>query len=513
MIRAFILSERAVVATVLFWALAGCAVGPTYSGPPQAAASSWQAPLPHGGQVGGLTDWWSQFHDPALSQLIAWAEADSPTLTQAWASIQKARATLIQDRAGGLPSLTGTGNASRSKQLTGTQSAITRMASAGLDASWEIDLMGRIRRMSEASSARVEARQADWHEARISLAAEVADTYVQYRACGLLAQLYEREWQSLAATERATAAMVQAGLSAPSDGALARANLASGRSTLLRQQADCAIQVKALVYLTGQEEASLRDQLAGSSVIPQPAELSVDRLPADVVRQRPDVVSLERELAATSSEIGAAQADLYPSFSLTGSISRNSLSGGGGYSAWSFGPSLSLPLLDGGKRRAAVDTATASHASALAAYRLGVRAAVREVEESLVNLHSSGERATQALHAAEEYRRYLSAADMSWRAGTTSLLSLEEARRAALSADMEVLTLAQSRVSQWIALYKALGGGWSPDAATPAETTSVRSSEPAPTPSTAPPTPTAATRVGAASRTSSPIEIHTGAQP
>jgi len=445
-------------------ALAGCAVGPTYHAPAPATATTWHAPVPHDGKAAALQDWWAQFNDAALTQFIAWADADSPTLTQAWARIEQARATLTTTRAGALPSVSASGSATRARQqVTTAQTSTTTTRSAGLDASWEIDLFGRVRRNAEAASARIEAREADWHDARVSLAAEVADTYVQYRACGLLADAYDRELASVTTTEATTATMVKAGLTAPADGALARASLASSRATAVRQRAQCALLLKSLVYLTGRDEPELLAVMAaGSTAVPQPMRLSVDSVTADVLRQRPDLASLERELAASSAEIGAAQADLYPSLSLGGSITRAFTQGLGGITSWSFGPQLSLPLFNGGAKRAAVDSAQAGYASALAGYRQGVRAAVREVEQALVNLDSTRQRATEAHRAAQEYRRYLDATEASWRAGTASLLNLEEARRSALSAEIDDLTLAQSQVSDWIALYKALGGGWTP---------------------------------------------------
>ncbi|MCE4554698.1 efflux transporter outer membrane subunit [Pelomonas cellulosilytica] len=440
-------------------ALAGCAVGPTYSGPAQLLTTAWRSPLPHGGQGGALHDWWAQFNDPALTRLVDWAEADSPSLSQAWVRIEQARAALTSTNAGALPTVNASGSAARSRQQAGSQAATTTVKSAGLDASWEIDLFGRVRRNAEAASARVEAREADWHDARVSLAAEVADTYVRYRACGLLAEVYERELTSVSATEATTASMVKAGFTAPAEGALARASLSSARSTAVRQRADCALLLKSLVYLTGQDEPALLSAMTGSRDLPQPAALNVDSVPANVLRQRPDLASLERELAASSAEIGAARADLYPSLSLGGSISRNTVSGTS-YTAWSFGPQLSLPIFDGGRGRTAVDSAKASYAGALAGYRQGVRAAVREVEEALVNLDSTCQLATEAQRSTEEYRRYFNATEANWRAGTASLLPLEEARRSALSAEVQDLTLRQSQVSYWIALYKALGGGW-----------------------------------------------------
>jgi NodT family efflux transporter outer membrane factor (OMF) lipoprotein len=456
---------RLAAMTCLSLSLGACAVGPIYHEPEPAVPPVWHATVPHDGNIGAIStisQWWQQFDDPTLNRLVAQAEADSPSLTKAWTNIEKARATLASSQSGGLPSMNANASASRSKQV-GQISALTTTTSrsAGLDASWELDLFGKVRHSTEAAQARLEARVDDWHDARVSLAAEVADTYVQYRACNQLADVYERQLVSSAETEKATAASVKAGFTAPSDGALARASLSSTQSTLVQQRAQCELLVKSLVALTGTEEPSLRTLLAtGNTKVPQPAAMEVQSVPAQVLRQRPDLASFERELAAASAEIGIAQADLYPSLSLSGSITVSATNLTSPATTWSFGPSLSIPLFDGGKRRAAVSTAQASYTAALANYRQGVRNVVKEVEQALVNLDSTARRAEDAERAATEYRSYFQAMEINWRAGGASLLTLEEARRSALSAEIQQITLQRDRVEYWIALYKALGGGW-----------------------------------------------------
>lgn len=456
------------VIVCLVLGLTGCAAGRLEEMPQPQAPLSWQAELPHGGHVANLQQWWRQFDDARVARLVEMAERDSPSLTQAWANIEKARATLRSTRAQALPSLSGGASASRSNQLqSGLSSTTGTSRSAGFDASWEIDLFGKVHRNAEASDARIEARIADWHDARVSLAAEVADTYVQYRACILLSDAYRREATSTAATEKATTNAVQAGYTAPVDGALARASFATAQSSLLQQTTQCGLLVKSLVYLTGADEPALRQLIDdGENHVPRPAALEVQAVPAQVLRQRPDLASLEREAAATGAEIGAARADLYPSLSLTGSVSVSASSLASPATLWSFGPSLSIPLFDGGRRRAAVDSARASYLSAMASYRQGVRTVVRDVEEALLNLDGARRRAEQAEKAAREYRSYFLSSENNWRAGRTSLLALEEARRSALSSEITEITLQQNRVQYWIALYKAVGGGW--QAGTPA---------------------------------------------
>ena len=446
--------------------LCGCAaVGPDYTAPSSTLAPAWQAVVPHAGSTTALGDWWARFDDPVVARLVQLAEADGPSLASAAANIASARAALGTARAAQSPSLDGSGSVTRSRQRSNGVTSDTTTRTAGLDASWEIDLFGKLRRGREAAQARVEARSADWHDARVSLAAEVADDYVQYRACRLLEAQYGFEARSQQETARLTAVKIAAGLSAASDGDLAEASAASGVATLIAQQTECDGLVKSLVALTGSDEPGLRTLIEGAAVgLPTPQAFDVAGVPADLLRQRPDLVASERSLAAANADIGQAEAGRYPSFSLGGTISVSSSTLAGSGSTGSFGPSLSVPLLDGGRVRAAVASAQASYDAALATYRNTVRTAVKDVETALVNLDGASRRSRAARDAAERYRRYFMSVQADWRAGRSSLMTLEEARRSAISADTTLLTLQRDQVRDWIALYKAVGGGWTVDA-------------------------------------------------
>ncbi|MDP3138974.1 MAG: efflux transporter outer membrane subunit, partial [Burkholderiaceae bacterium] len=351
----------------------------------------------------------------------------------------------------------------RQPSVNGERNTVTSR-SASLDASWEIDLFGKLQRNATAAQARIDARQAQWHDARVSLAAEVADTYVQYRGCRQLHNAYERSALSRTRTARVTGISAEAGLTAKADAALADASLASARAGALNQQMLCELLATSLASLTGLNDAQLRPLIdrSASTALPQPAALAVSAIPAETLRQRPDLAALERELAATSEEIGAADAARYPALSLSGLISLSGAAGNALASSWSLGPSVSLPLFDGGQRRAAVEIARQSFEIAQAQYRQGVRTAVKEVEQALLRLDAVALREVEAIRAAEGYSRTLRAADANWQAGMGSLLSLEDARRSAIASELDVLNLQQARVQYWIALYKATGGGWTP---------------------------------------------------
>jgi multidrug efflux system outer membrane protein len=292
----------------------------------------------------------------------------------------------------------------------------------------------------------------------------VAGKYVNYCACQLLAHALERDVKSREESARITDIAANVGLTAPADAQLARAGHADTAGYLTAQQAACDITVKSLVTLTGMSEAELRKTLQGGrEAIPQPAEFAVASLPVTLLAQRPDLAAAERELAAASADIGVAEGNRYPRLSLLGSLTHDASRSGGATitdKPWSFGPSLSLPIFNGGALAAQQTAAGARYEQALARYRKAVRAAVEEVETALVNLDSATRRVGDARIATTGYAAYFNAAEKNWRAGGLSLLMLEDARRSAAAAERNEIALQRERVLNWIALYKALGGGW-----------------------------------------------------
>jgi NodT family efflux transporter outer membrane factor (OMF) lipoprotein len=473
--QAHLRHTRFLVLGVLSAVLSGCSSLPDLKSFRPRIAPAWHATLPHDGRTSALISWWSTFDDVALSGLIQLAERTNPDLETAAADIAKARANLASARASLFPSLDGSASVSRSG--TGG-SAANRVAAAtsksgDLDASWELDLFGKTRRKSEAARLRVDEAVSDWHESRVSLAAEVADDYVQYRACRLIERAYEVELSSQRDTIRATETSSASGLTSSADLALARASAASTSSTLTAQRAACDVLVKSLTEVTNGDETAVRRLLSrGRAVIPRPRQLQIAAVPAAALRQRPDIQALELELAATAADAGAAHADLYPSLSLGGSLTISHSTLTGSSVPWSFGPTVSVPLLDGGSRRAAVQGAVADYDKALGAYKAGVLSAVSEIETALVRVDSHTRRIGDAATAARQYRTYFNAIDTNWRAGGASLLDREEARRSAQTAEITLIEIRRDAVRYWIALYKALGGGWTPGQAAPSPATS-----------------------------------------
>ncbi|HEY0905606.1 MAG TPA: efflux transporter outer membrane subunit, partial [Methylophilus sp.] len=418
----------------LWLPLAGCSVIDAYLRPTPATPPQWQAPLPHAGKLVVLKEWWGQFNDPVLNQLLDAAQKESPSLEQALANIRIARANQLSASAQGLPSLSSTTTITNSKGGGGNAafpSSTIDVRSTSLDASWELDLFGKVRAAKQAAKAQLEYREIAWHDARISLAAEVANNYVNYRACQASVQALQQAVQSRTETARLTAISARAGFTAPADQALAEAATRASESTLDGQQAECAGLVKALVALTNLPEATLQASLASRSGLPVPAMFEVSAVPAALLTRRPDLVIDERKLAEASANIGISQAAFYPSLSLTGSIGYRRTDFNGVVTrsqSWSYGPSLKIPVFDGGSRKADLEEARANYDSLLATYRQDVRNAVKEVEQALVNLDSATRRVQAEQASAQQYQQYFKAAELNWKSGGLDLLSLEDAR-------------------------------------------------------------------------------------
>ncbi|QTN30517.1 efflux transporter outer membrane subunit [Rhodoferax sp. AJA081-3] len=432
------------------------------------APAQWHTPLPHQGTVGGLTQWWERQGDPLLVELIAAAQAVSPSISQALARVEASRAQQASARGALLPNLNAQYAASRG--VSQPNFPVTNTQQLGLQTQWEIDLVGANRAVSRAAQANVDGTQAQWHDARVSVAAEVANLYYSQSTCLQQLALAERDATSRGETARLTEINAKAGFLAPSLGAMARASAADGNSRLTQQRALCELNTKALVALTAIPEPDLKKKLTSAPVhTTQNAPITVASVPAQTIAQRPDVFSAERDVMVASAQVGAAKAQRLPRLTLAGSIAGTRLTTGGvdtEGTTWSFGPlAVSLPIFDGGQRAAAVTASEANYDAVVSAYRGKVRQAVREVEEALINLASTEARTQDAIVSTKGYAESLAATQSRFGQGLASLVELEDARRNALASESAQLALALERNRAWVALYRALGGGFEPDMA------------------------------------------------
>jgi len=441
--------------------------------------AQWHAPLPHGGSLASLADWWRQLDDPLLVELIAAAEAASPNLASAAARVAEARSTRVQAGAALLPSLDGTASASRgvsgssfgsggtgSTSSSGTAIAPVTTLQAGLQSKWEIDLFGRLRADRDAAEQKLNSATAKWHDARVAVAAETANAYFAERACQQQLRVAESDTRSRSETARLNDLSARAGFTAPADAALARASASDASGRLTQQRAQCAVQRKALVALSGIDETTLAQKLAASPAQRAlPVVGSIASVPAQAISQRPDVYAAELGVASASAEVGSAEAERYPKLSISGSIGRMQIRTSGfreSLDTWTVGPvSLTVPLLDGGARVANTEAAKARYTEAVSLYRANVRQAVREVEEALVNLDATDARTTDADTAVKNYQASFDATQARYSSGLASLFELEDSRRTLFTAQTARVSLQRERAEAWVSLYRSMGGGWS----------------------------------------------------
>ncbi|HLL19849.1 MAG TPA: efflux transporter outer membrane subunit, partial [Rubrivivax sp.] len=435
----------------------GCATTPSTGVEPTMTPSvpaGWQTPLPGAADpktnTSDLVSWWQRFNAPALPGLIAAAQEASPTLASAVGRIERARATRIAAGAALLPRVDAVAGGSHGRSQLNMPIATT--ANAGLQASWEIDLFGANAAGRRAAQARLEGSQAGWHDARISLAAETAQSYASLRACEAQLVQARLDAESRAATSRLTEQSAGAGFTAPADAALVRAGAAQSRSQAVNQRATCDTLLKSLVELTDLPETELRQRLAeATGLLPQPQAIGVDVLPAQLLAQRPDLAEAARNVVAAAADHQRSRARELPQVSLTGSllgVSARMADVTQSGTTWSIGPlTVSLPLFDLGARGAATTAARASYDEAVAVYRAQVRRAVREVESSLVALQATAEREADARLAAQDFDAALRATEARQRGGLASLLDLENARRNAVQAQIALIDLQRERTA------------------------------------------------------------------
>lgn len=443
--------------------LGACAIQGPRTTVPQSAPDQWYASLPHHGQLSDLSQWWGQLNDPLLLQLISAGQTLSPSLAAARTRIEQARLTRLVAGAALLPSLDASVRATKSSPQPPLIPQNTTY-SAGVQSSWEIDLFGANRASRDSAESRLQGAEAGWHEARVSVAAEVANTYYSLRTCELLLGITRSDARSRAETARLSDLSAKAGFVAPATAALARASAAEGQGRVAQQQAQCDLDVKTLVALSAMPEPELRRQLADTPARLPDAGIVISSVPAQILAQRPDVYRAARELEAASFEVGGAQAQRFPRLTLNGSIGATRFVAGSvssDLSTWSIGPlALSVPLWDAGKSRANLQAARARYDEAVVNYRSTVRNAVREVEQALVNLQSTGTRGEYVIQAVEGFRASLGGTESLYQNGLASLYDLEESRRSRFAAELAVVSLQQERIAAWIALYRAAGGGW-----------------------------------------------------
>lgn len=449
--------------------LAGCAVGPDYARPALDLPRRWSddtgkrpksAPAP-------LAQWWRRLGDPLLNELIDEAVKGNLDVAAAKARVREARALLQQTSAALLPQSSGSGSATanRSGAASDTVSPTSyNQFRAGFDSAWELDLFGANRRAVEAATSNVEAADEDLNATLLTLIGDVASYYIEARGYQARAALARRT----AASQRAVAVLTQDRLTAGSatglDTSRAVAQAASTEANVPTHEAAYRDAVHRLGVLLGRDPTALAARLGPVRPIPTPRLPLPKGIPADVLTKRPDVRKAERQLAQYTARIGQAEAAQYPSVSLSGSVSTTALRlgdlGKNSTIGWSIGPTVSVPIFNGGKLRAAVEVARSQRDEYHIAWRRAVLTALKDVESAIVSLAQERIKIRSLAESAQHYGEAARLSRSLYESGSSSFLDVLDAERSQFSAEDSLL---QSRVNlarNYVALAKALGGGW-----------------------------------------------------
>ena len=454
-------------------ALVGCA-----SVVPQGDASSavdvpsaWSAA--DGAAPGGnasLVQWWSGFSDPLLGSLVEQALLANTSVKTAQAALRQARA--LRDVAGArlLPTLAGSVSAQRSGTSSAAPSAgrtTTNSFQAGLDASWEPDIFGANRSALAASEATANASAASLGDVQVSIAAETALNYIALRGAQARLAIADANLASQLETLQITQWRLQAGLVTSLEAEQARAATEQTGAQLPALQTIIAQTRHAIAVLTGQPPAALVSVLAASGPMPQAADDLALSIPAETLRQRPDVRAAEHRVTAAVASVAQADAARLPNFRLGGSLGLNALTLGGltnGASVVSaLLASVSLPLFDGGALRAQVRAQQAALDQAQVAYQATVLTALKDVENALVALRGDRERLLRLQQAAEAAANASLMARQRYSSGLIDFQVVLETQRTQLNTQDAVASASADVSADHVRLYKALGGGWQPD--------------------------------------------------
>lgn len=448
------------------FSLTACVLGPNYRA---LDGSTLGLPLQYDTAVSSKRDdlsrWWRVFDDPVLTHLIDLAESANLDVAQSSARLVQAREAYVQARAALIPTLDGSAGPGRN---FGGGSPGTNTLSIRGDARWTIDLFGGLRRSREAAAASLEAAEFDLGAVRISIIAEVARNYVDVRSNTARLAIARDTLRLQDDNLEIARFRVLAGLVSSLDVEQARAARAQTAASIPSIEQAIAGGKFRLAVLTGAAPGAVDADLREPKPIPTVPEEAGAGIPADTLRQRPDVRSRERQLAAATARIGVAQSQLLPQLALNGNIGASALTIGGlgrTIAGGLFG-SLAQSIFDGGARASNVRVQRGAAEGALAAYRSAVLIGLEDVENGLVALASAGRRVSELRIALDAASTAAALARSQYRSGLTDFRNLLDAEQSLLSVRDGLASALSARASALIQLYVALGGGWDAPALT-----------------------------------------------
>jgi NodT family efflux transporter outer membrane factor (OMF) lipoprotein len=507
---------RRIFPCAMLLGLGACTVGPDFTPPKPPEVAAWNDPSAQPAvEAAAVTPqsnpdpkWWNAFGDPALTAVMDKAIAGNLDLQQAVLRVIEARQQVVSARAAGLPSLKGTGSYSREQlgvkgilESKGIDSQLNGMANQnpaisgligqitqpvdiyqyGLDASWELDLFGKVRRSVEQAEAQTEAQSEATNDALVMLEGEVAQAYVQLRGAQALTASQQENIRTAQEALDLTQRRQQNGLTTDLDVEQARTQLDDFQRQLPGYEKQLQQAMNSLSVLTGQPPGALDAMLATPAPLPKIPQLIGVGVPSTLARRRPDIREAEARLHAATANVGVAVASFYPDISLTGNLGLRATDASY-LTSWashfySVGPSVSLPIFQGGSLTANLRLARAESAEAALGYRGAVLNALREVEDALVAYRTdlaARDKLAETVRSAED-TLYL--ARNRYQNGLADFIQALDSERTLVSDRQQLVQADMTLADDVVALYKALGGGWQ-DSADAAATPAVDPSPP-----------------------------------
>ncbi len=479
------MAHKTILSLMALALLGACTVGPNYVRPAADTPAAfkemegWKTAQPRDQELRGK--WWETFNDPLLNELERQVSISNQNLVQSAAQFRQARALVQSARAGFLPTVSGGASVTRgqsSSNLGNQNQAFVQSSrspstsySLSLDAVWEADLWGRVRRTVESNEAGAQASAADLEALRLSIQAELAQNYFQLRALDAQKQLFD---DTIAAYQRSltlTQNQYTAGVVAKVDVIQAQTQLKTTQAQALDIGVQRAQLEHAIALLIGKPASTY--SLAVAPLTASPPALPVG-IPSSLLERRPDIAAAERRMAAANAQIGVAEAAYYPSLTLSASGGFQSSSFSNWLTApsrfWSLGPALAQTLFDGGLRRAQTDQAIATYDANVAGYRQTVLTGFKEVEDNLAALRILEEEAAIQDEAVQNARQSVALTTNQYKAGLVSYLNVVTVQATALANERTAVDVLNRRLAASVLLIKALGGGWNAsDLATPDE--------------------------------------------
>jgi NodT family efflux transporter outer membrane factor (OMF) lipoprotein len=473
----------ALAATALVSVLSGCTVGPDYHGAPPVAQDTRSSPTFVRTPASGTTatpapnHWWLAFNDPQLDELIDAAFAHSPDVEIAQARLRESRSQLQQQRANALPKISADAAAVRMREPDlsalsssggGNEASSGRgplqLYTAGFDASWEIDLFGGTRRAIEAASANAEAVDADLADTQVSLAAEVAQTYIELRDQQTRLELAQRQAQTEQKMLTLTQQRREHGTAADVDVERLTTQVENTRATLIPLDAQLTDSLDRLAVLTGQAPGALDQQLADARPLPALPQTVAIGDPSAMLQQRPDIRAAERRLASSNAQIGEHIADYFPKVTLFGDIGFSASDPGHlvrkSNFSWIGAPYLQWDVFDFGRTQGSVHAAQASRDEAQARYTKAVLGALQDANSSLSRYGHQREHVVtlQKVQASASHSATLMR--QRYTAGVATLIDLLDTQRSEFTAQQNVVAGQAELLKDFVSLQKSLGMGW-----------------------------------------------------